>query len=278
MGLWDVVTDAKERMEKSRRAREYLKRAKELVKDGNDLYERAYNKTTSYADETEDRLRSHMHYKQKVARELGNTINVTLENFNSFDIDSRVMSAPSIKEPQMDLGSFQSTFSSCFPSPSIPSIFDRFISDEDYYEARAQLDEAKWYKSRMREEKARLYEYKERMGEIRSFISTEKYELDSLLEKLRKMTDELQESMKEDSFSADRAVYLKGIHKISSHIVTLLNTSFLGDKFAINQKYQEVFSAIQSINRNIPDKPSIGDSNLLNSIRQILDNDTIIVH
>lgn len=270
MGLFDLFSDAKESMDKSRQAREYIQRAKELVREGDEIYERAYGKVTSYASETEYKLRQHTDYKKQIAKELGSTIGGTLRDFGRFNIDAKTFSAPSIQESSTGLRVFESAVSACMPRLDIPSIFDMFISDDDYYEAKRQRDEAKRYKERMQMERDKLNSYKEKMSEIRSFIDTERSELDSLMGKLRKMTSDLKSGMQRNSFTIEEADYLKGIHKIAEYIVTLLSTEFLGDTFSISQRYQKVFDGVKEINRSLPYAPSISDNNTTTAIKRIL--------
>ena len=270
MGLFDLFSDTKNSIDKNRQAKEYIRRAKELISEGNSIYEKAYNKVTSYASETEYRLRQHTDYKKQLVKELGGTIGTTLKDFEHFNIDIKTISTPSIQESNTGLYSFGSAISSCMPHLDVLSILDMFISDDDYYEAKRQRDEAKLYKERMKMERDKLNNYKEKMSEIRTFISSEKSELDSLMEKLKKMTNELKGSMQKSSFSIEEAEYLKGTHKIAEYIVALLSTEFLSDTFAINQKYQKVFSDIKNINQNLPCAPSITDSDTITAIKHIL--------
>ena len=88
MGLFDffsdALSDAKESAEKSRKAREYIRDAKELVEQADAIYEKAYDKVSSYASETEYRLRKHAEYKNKIAKELGSDIGKTMKEFKNF--------------------------------------------------------------------------------------------------------------------------------------------------------------------------------------------------
>lgn len=279
MGFFDFGREIKEKADRSRQAREYLSMAKDYIRQGDEIYEKAYNKVSSYASETEYELRKHSDYKKNIAKELGSNVGNTLKSFSNFNIDSKVFSAPAIQNIQsssMDLGSsFKSAVSSCMPNTDMHSqfgsILDMFISDDDYYEAKHQKDEAKRYKEHMKMERDKLNNYKEQMSEIRSFISAEKNELDSLMGKVRKMTSELQAGMQKSNFSQEEADYLKGMHKITECIVTLLSTQFINDSLSITQKYQQVFSGVKTINQNLPYAPSINDQTTLDAIKRILD-------
>lgn len=275
MGFFDLFSGAKDNMDKSSQAREYIQRAKELVREGEDIYDRAYDKVTSYASETQYRLRQHMDYKEEVAKELGSSIGATLRDFKHFNVDAKIMTAPDIQESSFGLRVFESTALGIVQPIDVPSIFDMFISNVDYYEARRQRDEARYFKERMRQERDKLNDYKEKMREIRTFIDSEKRELDSLMNKLKRMTDDLKTGMQKSSFSMEEAEYLNGIHEIAEYIVDLLSTEFLGDGFSIDQRYQKAFADVKSINQNLPNAPSISDVNTVSVIKQILDG-TII--
>ncbi|MDD6070373.1 MAG: hypothetical protein PUC12_06080 [Clostridiales bacterium] len=257
--------------EKKRQAYEYINQAKQFVSEGKDIYERAYRQTTTYATETEYKLRQHSEYKQRLAEELGSNVKGTLKNFDDFNIDSRIVQAPTINNYIRDMGVFQSTIANCMPRTEELSLFESFMDGVDYYKAKKQRDEARQYKERMKMERDRLNRRKEQMSEIQTFISSEKIELDSLMFKVRKMTEELNSGLKKSSFSKEEADYLKGIHKITEHIVNLLSTQFLTDSLSINSKYQQIYDGVKSINKNLPNAPSIHDRSTLDVIKRIVD-------
>lgn len=280
MGFFDFVSEAKEKHNRSREAREFIKRAKELVEEGNEIYSNAYAKVSIYAHETEYKLRQHAEYKKEIAKEFGGVIGSTLKEFEKFDIDSKTISSPSfnssgfsIKDSSLGLSTFSSSMSSCI-RPSI-SISDFFFSDDDYYAARSQRDEARRFKERMKLEREVMYNYRDRMSEIRSFIDREKSEIDSLMNKVRKITNELNQGMKKNEFTSEEALYFKGIKKISEKLMALITADFLSDSFSINQKYQKLFAELQTLNKNIPSAPSIKDNTTLKAIKSILDGGVV---
>lgn len=270
MGLFDLFSDVKDNMDKSRQAREYLQRAKELVQEADDIYDRAYSRVSSYASETEYKLSKHNDYKNKIAKELGSTVETSLKSFSNFNIDSKIISVPDIKTDVSGIN-FGSMVSCCMPHIDTPSIFDMFISDDDYYEAKRQRDEAKRYKEEMKLERDKLNNYKEKMSEIQLFIDSERTELDSLMGKITKMTSELNVAMQKNSFTKQEANYLKGTHKIAEYVANLLSTEFLGDSFSISQRYKKAFDGIKTLNQNLPYSPSISDSTTADAIKRIID-------
>lgn len=274
MGLFDLFSDVVDSIDKSRQAREYTQRAKELVREGEDIYEKTYEKVTLYALETQYLLLQHIEYKMEVAKELGSNIGATLRDFDDFNIDAKIMTAPSIQEPSAGLRGFESAALNIMPRVphlDLPSIFEMFSSDDDYYEARRQRDEARYYKEQMKRERDKLNEYKRKMSELRTFIAAEKREIDSLMNKIKKMMGELKTSMQKSNFSIEEAKKLKGLHAIAECIIVSLSTEFLRDGLSINQKYQEAFESVKSINQNLPYAPSISDESTADAIKRILD-------
>ena len=61
------------------------------MREADDLYERAYTKVTSSAIDTEYKLRQHMEYKKKLANELGEDVDTTLKEFQTFHIDAKTI-------------------------------------------------------------------------------------------------------------------------------------------------------------------------------------------
>lgn len=276
MGFFgDLFNCASKSYEKSKQAREYLRRAEELVEEGNRIYQQAYEKVSYYAGETEYRLLKHMDFKKSIIKELNGNVAITLKGFKDFKIDSRVIELPSIssKSLDLDLNTINSSISHFIKNPNdiiSTSILNMFISDDDYYSAKNKRDEARMYKEDMKRERERLNFYKEKMTEIRSFMDTEKNELNILMTKVRQMTNELKNGMQKETYNQQEADYLKAIYKIAEDLSELLSTEFLGDTFYINQRYVKSFESIKKINDNLPSSPSINDMNTLVIIRKIL--------
>lgn len=264
-----------------RDTREYIKRAKELVNEGNDIYNRAYNRTIEYARETERRLKEHLNYKQSIAKELGNDISGTLKNFK-LDIKYKSSNNSNINISWLNntyykpvsnsssLNMFNSSVSLLeICSDNIPSIFDFFSSDDDYYEAKRQRDEAKRYKEEMKMEREKFTAYREKMSQIRDFIYSEEEQINSLMDKLRKMTNEIKKSSNKQKLTRQESEYLKCICKICEKLSKLLTSEFLDDNFSINEKYKNILKGIKRINENLPSEPSISDGNLIPFIDDI---------
>ncbi|MCD8503247.1 MAG: hypothetical protein LRY71_18320 [Bacillaceae bacterium] len=136
-------------------------------------------------------------------KELSSDIIPLLSDFDSFDIDRRVMEPPSVSSSSFASLSGTALFGkhAFAPTREVPSLFDLFgDSEEEYWEARRQRDEAKWFYEDMKYEKEKLKNVKEKMRMIRFFIDDEKKLLDGLNEKLKKISSELKIRVKQVHF------------------------------------------------------------------------------
>ena len=266
MGLFDLFEDARDNVEKAQRAREYRQRAKELVREGEDLYERAFERTIRLARKVEEELKQHIAFKREIGNELECDVNSTLSQFAAFNIDSRIERTTEIIVSDLGMKMFASATDNYIINPQIPSILDSFFSTEDYYEAKRQRDEARKYKEQMKLEKEKLYVYKDRMETISAFIKNERAELETLMKKVRLMTEKLKSCMSQEKFSTEEAQQLKGLQQITEGIVSLLSADFLAKDFGINQSYIDSYEKIKSINSNLPDTPDLSNVNFANVI------------
>ena len=133
-----------------------------------------------------------------------------LKAFQSFDINSR------IQVPDIDFSKsnylFNISISGAIVRPTsyvnISEIFDLF-DDSDYYEAKSAKISAKSFYEDMKYHRSLLNEKREKMREIRYFISEQEAVINSLLEKLVAANDTLQEAMKKNLFTQEEADFLQ---------------------------------------------------------------------
>lgn len=264
----------RERIEREKRlhddAKRCLESAKDTIRIAKDRYNSAYEEANAAAAQASDDMRFHICYKESIAKELDKSVSVRIREFRDFNIDSRTIpSFPKIKIPSsINIDSVENITRGIVPPNPL---LEGRSAEEEYRKAKEQLDAARRYKSRMDSETAKLESYRDKMEQLCDFISAEKEELDSLMEKLRKMSGELKAAMQKRSFTESEANYLKGIQKISESIVSLLKTEFLSDGLAVSRRYQDAFSKIKSINQNLPSAPSITDVSTVFAVRRILD-------
>ena len=118
-----------------------------------------------------------------------------------------------------ELGAIFSTI----PAPSISDFFSD--SSSDYYEAKAERDQAKIYKETMKAERERLYNAREAMRNISK---------------------------------------LEAIYEIANLLAETLTTQFINNNYAITEQYNTIHSQIESINNNLYSAPVLSDVNWSN--------------
>lgn len=256
MGIFDSMKD---NMERRQRTREYIKAAKEYIKDGEELYANAYEKVMRRAEKTNRVIEKHIDYKKKVAKTLGEDILPVINNVHipniAVDIDP-----PFIDGKKAGLTDFSVSFANCVsmnPVP-IPSIMDIFVSEEDYWEARNQRDEAKAFKQQMKYERECLYAYRDKMSVIEGLIGEERQQIDDLLDKLDKITNK----MKSFKSTNEEIEYVRAMKKISEGICKLLTADFLKENLDISADYKNILEGIEQINCAIPNANSISESQI----------------
>lgn len=273
MGFWEFVDDMKEKAEKREKIKEYRKRAKKYVEDGEKIYNRAYSEISSYSADTKYKIDQHYNYKQSLIKEISNEIKPVLVNFEKFNIDKRIIdisnSNISISSSLKGCDNFSHYSSTHVPVLILPKLIELFSDpEEEYWEAREQKNEAELFYEKMKYEKERLNNVKAQMKNIRCFIEDEKMMLDSLMAKTRKITAQLQIELTKNSFSQEQSEYLKGIHKIAVGIKDILEVKFLDDSLNITDEYQMAYKRVKEINTLLDNAPLInkGNSNLLDML------------
>lgn len=278
MGLFDVfggaVDSMTSNMERRKETREYLKIAKEIVKEADGMYERAYNRALEDAHKTEKVLREHMYYKQKVAKELGEEILPEIKKIDIPDVRVRIPQTPYLegKKVGLDVDVFSNSVSAMVvqnPVP-LPSVLDMFVSEEDYRAARNQKDEAKYYKQQLKYEREKLMEYRDVMSHLRECVSLEKRELDSLVDKLKYMLQEMKKIEGKKTVSEDEKTYFEGIRSISKAIAHLLSEEFLGDNMELATAYENILHDVERINTSLPMMPSIKDTKSIHVVNELI--------
>lgn len=266
MGIFDFLVEMEEKNEKRKQAEEYRKRAREYVRDGEALYNKAYSEVSSYAYDTSRKIEQHYNYKQKVIREISSDISPVLSGFEKFNIDSKIFDSPDISGTRSTILSgsalLGNSFTSVMPRVNLLSLLDLFSDvGEEYYEARRQRDEAKRFYEDMKYEREKLRNAKENLKNIRNVIIDERELLDGMLLRLKQITIQLNSEMNKQSFSHAEAMYLKGIHKIASSVNSLISTKFLNDNFTITSQYEKSLDKIKSINNSLQSAPTISSDN-----------------
>lgn len=285
MGIFDrfsgrnnrSFSDLSDNWEKKKQAREYNSRAREIIDDYTDRYNKTYFDTMSYASETEYRLKKHYDFKKEIVRKLQLEVEPVLQNFKKFDIDSKTLDSLNIsvkKDIDISIASSNNIFSNferfsfdtCFPN------INDFFRDatEEYYEAKSNYNQAKLYKSQIQLKRDELKSIKSNLLNIRSYISDEERILNELTNKIKDISDKLDKNMKKNSFKKEESDYLKSIYKIANGISKLMSMKFLNDDFTVSNDYNKLFEKIKEIN-SLVEKPTLNNNELNNLLKSIGD-------
>ena len=262
MGLFgDIFDNFSEKYERRKEARQYRKDAIYYVERGKEIINRAYEKASADAQKTETAVHEFNDFRCRTAANLQTSVYPLLKAFQSFDINSR------IQVPDIDFSKsnylFNISISGAIVRPTsyvnISEIFDLF-DDSDYYEAKSAKISAKSFYEDMKYHRSLLNEKREKMREIRYFISEQEAVINSLLEKLVAANDTLQEAMKKNLFTQEEADFFTGTAKCAQLILNLLETKFIVDDYNIEDKSKMLLEQLKTINNNLPAAPEIRKS------------------
>lgn len=254
-------SNAKDNYEKRQRAAEYRYDARKYINEGKEIYEKAYDKLLTTSFDIRMEISNYVNFKKQKLNEM-NTIlkklNCDEKHINSSELEIKLNNIePSSIHPTTfvtgesffdELGAIFSTI----PAPSISDFFSD--SSSDYYEAKSERDQAKIYKETMKAERERLYNAREAMRNISSYIYSEKKEIE-------KLVDILKEAANNECNEKDK---LEAIYEITNLLAETLTTQFINNNYAITEQYNNVHSQIESINNNLYSAPVLSDVNWSN--------------
>lgn len=270
MGLFDFLNKTKEHIGREKEAEGFIDTAKECIKQGKEIYKNAYNSVKEYADQIDKKLREHLEYKNKIISETAEEINFKIpENKN--------------KKTIKPLYSGMDVFDSAFPCPEPylsmehyfdVNIFDMFINEDEYNEAKKEMEQAQEYKNRIEMKSRTILSYKERLSEIEIFINYEKKVLGSLCGKIKNIFDCIKNENEEN---ADGELCRKAVKNIFAEILKLVSEEFLDYSFLIEYRYKKIFAGIKNINSLLPENPSPEDEKTIAALKEILKNDGIVI-
>ena len=270
MGLFDFLKKTKEHIGREKEAEGFIDTAKECIKQGKEIYKNAYDSVKEYADQIDKKLREHLEYKNKIISETAEEINFKIpENKN--------------KKTIKPLYSGMDVFDSAFPCPEPylsmehyfdVNIFDMFINEDEYNEAKKEMEQAQEYKNRIEMKSRTILSYKERLSEIEIFINYEKKVLGSLCGKIKNIFDCIKNENEEN---ADGELCRKAVKNIFAEISKLVSEEFLDYSFLIEYRYKKIFAGIKNINSLLPENPSPEDEKTIAALKEILKNDGIVI-
>ena len=168
-----------------------------------------------------------------------------------------------------------------FPEPYLSmehyfdvNIFDMFINEDEYNEAKKEMEQAQEYKNRIEMKSRTILSYKERLSEIEIFINYEKKVLGSLCGKIKNIFDCIKNENEEN---ADGELCRKAVKNIFAEISKLVSEEFLDYSFLIEYRYKKIFAGIKNINFLLPENPSPEDEKTIAALKEILKNDGIVI-
>ncbi|MDY4079112.1 MAG: hypothetical protein SOY42_10085 [Clostridium sp.] len=256
-----IFSDAKDNYEKRQKAAEYRYDARKYINEGKEIYETAYNKLVSMSYDVQSEISNYVRFKKQKLNEMNDilkNLNCDEKNINSsaLEIEFNHLEPSSVHAHTFVTGeSFFDELGAIFSTIPAPSISDFFTdSTMDYYEAKSEREEAKFYKEAMKSERESLNNTREAMRSIKSYIYSEKKEIEKLVNILKKAaTDECNEKDK-----------LEAIYEITNLLAETLTTQFINNNYAITEQYNNVHSQIESINNNLYSAPVLSDVNWSN--------------
>lgn len=282
-GIIDEVSEkVNEKKYRKSRAEEHRRAAQEYVRDGEELYERAYSDLSTYSYDTKHKVEEYAEYKGQFIKELNSDILPVLSDFASLDINSKVFDAPVIDSHKSGLDLFEGLpCASCFQPPFSISIKDiiSFFDDgeEEYNEALRQRNEARDFFEKMIREREKLRNMKRKMEAIQRTVDDDMKILEVLRQNLRVVFNPLKDSLKRSSLTQSEADDLKRLHKIAESVSKRVSTRFLNNDFTIRTEYQDAFQKIKEINDALPSTPMLSDnSNTLKNLLEILEESIIV--
>ena len=273
MGLADFLyknfnpEERRWREERRREAREIRQEAKEILSDAKDLYDDYKDlkgDTQRAANQLNDLIRSYNNYKSDVLKELNSDISVSIENFRRFNINSRIAAPPNLNSaptiPTVNVSSIMTNL----PGGSLNLISIALSAfsdpDKDYEEADRQRDAARDYYYKVQDALTDMKILYESLNNSRRYIDDEKSNLVQLMDKFRKIVNQLNGAMNRNSFTEQEARHLTGIAKIAEMIKNSLEQRIVGSSGKIESNYKIYGGKIREINGLIPAAPTISGS------------------
>ena len=267
MGFFDRFSPEERRWRKEAKeeAADYRREARNFLSEAKDVYDdykEMKGEAQRAANKLNDLIRSHNNYKVDVLRELNGDISVSIDNFKRFNINSRVTpntsSAPSI--PSVGVSSIISNFhgGSFNPISIALSVFSDPYKDRD--EAQNQMYAAQEYLYKVQEALSDMQILYRALNSSREYIEDERSTLAQLMEKVRKIVNQLNTAMTRNSFTEKEARYMTGISKIAEKIKSTLAQRVVGNSGDIESNYKLCSGKIREINRLIPASPTISSS------------------
>lgn len=258
MGLFDLIDGIKKRNERKETIKKCLKEAKNYIYDGKLLYKESRIIAENYAKEINDMIVRHSAYKREVLQDFDQNIQPIMKKFTAFHIENRTVNISLEKYSSGDRLSKSTEF--CLMPQSgigILDIIEFFSTDDDYYKAIEQRDQAKYFYHDMKHQEQRLRAIRKKLNAIQQHIEEKQNMITSLFDKTKSIAQELRKNMRKEQFSEKEASYLSGIHQIAKKLAVLLSAQFLNDDLEITKEYRENYNLMKSIHQELQEAPMV---------------------
>ena len=144
------------------------------------------------------------------------------------------------------------------PSFDIFSLFSLFDNPEkDLEKVKEAYATAKKYLSEIRYAITQIENTSSKLDNIANVIDDEKNALSELMDKIRKITPQLDNAMKKDRFRRVEADYLKKLANIAEILKSSMEDGLLDSNGNINDNYRLYLDKMKRINDEIPQEPKI---------------------
>lgn len=255
------------RQEAKQEAREYRQEAKEILADAKDLYDDykdLKSETQRVVNELSDLIRSYNNYKADMLKELSGEVNSTIENFRRFNVGSRVTAPPSINSaPSIPTVTVSSIMANLPGGSFNPISIALSIFSDPYKDREKALDQkyaAQDYYYKVQDALTDMKILYESLTNSRRYIQDEKSNLTQLMDKVRRIVNQLNEAMTRNFFTENEARYMTGISKIAEMIKNSLEQRIVSKSGDIEGNYKLCGAKIRELNGAIPAAPNISSS------------------
>jgi len=241
MGLF---SNAKDNFEKRQQIAEWNYRTREYISEAERIYQEAYDKLQESCIKVSIKVNDYVNYKQKLLNEINSTLKKLDSDNKEFQLTSKVdfllLEASAITQHEQ-LNCIDKMLAT-WVTPSVTDLFHN-VSTEEYYMAKQNMYQAKAYKETMKAKREELRNAKYAVQSIPDFISTEKNQIEELMQKFRKTAENLKSSNTEER--------TKSLCDIAKIIADSLSTQFINNNYEITSQYTDISKRISGINSSL---------------------------
>lgn len=250
-------------------ARKNQQLAEEFIEEGEELreeYSRLAEQAKRKAGKLQREIKAHVAYKQSLLEELGSDVSLTVETVKSIDFAARTVQpqeASALESVMKAVGALRSFGNARVPGalgvvPQMPTLLSLLVDrmdDED--EAYRSQQKARAYMLKMDEAVERAKGALHGLDTMRDVIADERRTLEELMTKLRKLNGDLKQGAAQERFTEEEAAALRAMCRIAERIAQSLRHGIVSKDGTLTKEYRAYCDDLQSVNRAIPDCPSL---------------------